>query len=124
MLGKGDEGVTDLRQGLAAYQETGALMERPYYLGLLAEACGATGRTAEGLAAVDEALAMIPAGRSFFYEAELHRLRGVLLLQDGAHAARLSEVDMCFRRALEVATRQQAGTLRERVVRSLTDLSR
>ena len=67
---------------------------------------------------------MIPAGRSFFYEAELHRLRGVLLLQDGNHAARLSEVDVCFRRALEVATRQQAGTLRERVVRSLTDLSR
>jgi adenylate cyclase len=123
-LGHGAEGIAELHRGLAVYRESGARMERPYYLALLAEACGDHGRPEDGLRAVDEGLAMIPSGRSFFYEAELHRLRGVLLLQLGGEAGSPSEIEACFRRALEVATRQQAETLTQRSARSLAGLRR
>jgi hypothetical protein len=50
-------------------------MDRPYFLGLLADACLHAGRREEGLAAVSEALAP---GRPFFYEPELRRLESAL----------------------------------------------
>jgi predicted ATPase len=38
--GQGEEGIAQMRQGLAAYRATGAELERTYYLALLAEAHG------------------------------------------------------------------------------------
>ena len=48
-----------MRQGLAAWQATGAGAGRPYCLALLAEAHGHTGQVAEGLAVLAEALAAV-----------------------------------------------------------------
>src|SRR3712207_7150859 len=45
----------------------------PYTTLFRSQACSAAGRPEEGLTAVAEGLAMIPPGRSFFYEAELDR---------------------------------------------------
>ena len=39
-LGRHRDGIVELRRGLAVYRETGAQMERPYFLALLAEALG------------------------------------------------------------------------------------
>src|ERR1700712_4487714 len=46
---QGPEGQADMRRGLDAIGATGARVRHPYYLALLAEACG---RTDEGGAAV------------------------------------------------------------------------
>jgi len=120
-LGRHQEGLAELRRGLAAYQETGAQMERPYYLALLAEALGEAGQPADGLTAIDEGLALIPPGRSFFYEAELHRLRGSLLQADD-HADARHQAEAHVVRAFKVARCQQAHLLERRAAESLATI--
>jgi predicted ATPase len=107
-----------LRGGLEAYRATGAEMEVPYYLGLLAESLGSSGLTDQGLTAVDQALGMVGASYPFFYEAELHRLRGDLLL--GRHDRGAAEA---YRLAVDVATRQQARSLALRATLRLCRLA-
>jgi predicted ATPase/DNA-binding winged helix-turn-helix (wHTH) protein len=81
-----EEGIRYMQQGIAAYAETGATLNRPYALALLAEAYGATGRPDEGLVLLNEALALIQDSGGHFYQAEILRLRGELLVQQAAIA--------------------------------------
>ena len=81
--GQGEEGIAQIHQGLAAYGATRATRDRPYYLALLAEASAQVGQTTEGLEAVTEALATVAQSAVRWWEAELYRLRGELLLQHG-----------------------------------------
>src|SRR5262245_33962338 len=78
--GQLEEGMTQMRQGLADLQATEAGVRCPYYLGQLADACGKAGQAEEGLNLVDEALALVHSTGERWPEAELHRLRGELLL--------------------------------------------
>ncbi len=119
--GEVEDGIALLHEGLSACHETGAEMDRPHYLALLAEACGHAGRIEEGLAAVTEGIAIVQqrrAGQPFFYEAELHRLNGVLLVRRGAPAA---AAEANLRRALEVGRRQASRSLE---LRAALDLAR
>jgi DNA-binding winged helix-turn-helix (wHTH) protein/predicted ATPase len=118
--GQGDEGMTQIRQGLVAYRELGMAMEDPYFLGLLADAYASCGEIEPGLAALAEALARLPSGRGFFYEAELYRLRGELLLRQAAPDA--FQAEECFHQALAVARRQAAKSLELRATMSLCRL--
>ena len=54
-----EAGIAQIRQGLAAAQATGAGVFRTYQLTLLAEAYQTVGEPAAGLAALDEALALV-----------------------------------------------------------------
>jgi predicted ATPase len=118
--GQGEEGRAQIRQGLVAYQATGATAYRPYYLALLAEASAQIGQTTEGLEALTEALATLTRSMVRWWEAELYRLKGELLLQ---HAVTQSgEAEACFQQALAVARRQQAKSLELRAAMSLARL--
>ena len=55
--GQHEVGLAQIRRGLVALRATGAALRLPYYLALLAEACGQTGQATEGLALLTEALA-------------------------------------------------------------------
>src|SRR5262249_50889653 len=79
--GQRQEGVAQIRQGIAAYRATGAELERPHWCALLAEACGKVGQTEEGLTVLAEALAAVDENGDRYYEAELYRLKGELTLQ-------------------------------------------
>jgi predicted ATPase len=79
--GQVEEGVQQMLQGLSDYEVTGAIANRPYALVLLAETYGGLGRPHEGLALLTEALAQVQQSGGHFYEAEMLRLRGELLLQ-------------------------------------------
>src|SRR5262249_25564254 len=57
--GQGEAGIAQLRQGLAAAQATGAEFFRTHQLTLLAEAYQTVGRPEAGLAALEEALALV-----------------------------------------------------------------
>ena len=118
--GQTDEGISQMRQGLADWQATGALSHRPFHLALLAEALGREGEVREGLTALAEAQTLCTASGERFLEAELHRLRGELLLA-GAEAvpSAWGAADACFRQALDVARAQQAKSLELRAVMSL-----
>src|SRR5262245_60274801 len=67
-----------------------------------------------------EALALMETTGDCFYEAELHRLKGVLLLQQ--HADNQAEAETCFHHALEIARNQQAKSFELRAAASLARL--
>ena len=79
--GQGEEGIAQLRQGLAIWQAMGAEMARPHWLALLAEVYGRTEQAEKGLPLLDEALAAVNSTGEREYEAELYRLKGQLTLQ-------------------------------------------
>jgi predicted ATPase len=83
---QGEEGVTQIRQGIAAYQATGSELLRPHFLALLAEAYERVGQAEEGLGALAEALAVVDKTRECSDEAELYRIKGQLVLQSGVRS--------------------------------------
>jgi adenylate cyclase len=86
----------------------------------LAEACCKHGLTQEGLAAVAEALASALRDGDRQSEAELHRLKGeLLLMQDPSDEA---EAERCFRTAIDIARRQKARFFELRATTSLARL--
>ncbi len=114
-----EEGMAQIRQGLSDWQAMGIEVERPYYLALLAEACGKVGQAEEGLGVLDGALARM-SSVARWWEAELYRLRGELRLRVEAEAK--VEVEACFRQAIEIAREQGARSLELRAVMSLSRL--
>ena len=118
--GQKREGIALMGQGLATWLATGGYLFRPYYLGLLAEACRKAGQAAEGQRLLAEALAAAHKTDERFYEAELHRLMGELLLEEVP--LNVSEAENSFTRALDVARRQEAKSLELRAATSLARL--
>ena len=78
------------------------------------------GQVDEGLHLVTEALAVVDTTGERYYEAELHRLHGELLLRQALLEAQAAEA--CFQQALEVARRQQAKSWELRAATSLSRL--
>ena len=72
-----------MQQALATYQKTGATIFRGQALGLLAEMCLDAGQVELGLAVVNEALATTDKTDERYWEVDLHRLKGELLLEAG-----------------------------------------
>ena len=116
-----EERIEYLRGSIIAFKASGARLRLPYYLSLLAQVYGKAGRAGEGLASIDEALAEARAHNERWWDAELHRLRGELLLMDGADA---SEVEAAFLRAISISQSQQARSLKLRATMSLARLWR
>jgi tetratricopeptide (TPR) repeat protein len=117
---RGIEGaIAQMRRGLAAMQAMGAT--RPRLLLLLAEAYGRTGQADQGLSVLDETLALIEQTTARCSEAELHRLKGELLLMQGAGGAEAA-AEARFQRAIEVARQQQAKSWELRAAMSLCRL--
>ena len=117
MQGQGAEGLTQLRQGLDAYRATGAEFQRPHFLSMLAEVHRSLGQPEAGLTALSEALTLVETTGERYYEAELHRLKGELLLQQAA--PEVSHAEACFQQALDIARCQQAKSLELRAAMSL-----
>jgi predicted ATPase len=120
MQGQGEAGIAQMHQGLAAIEAMGLKAEKPYMLGLLAEACGAEGYPEEGLNALTEVASVMETMESRWYKAELFRLKGTLLLQQAVPDA--SQAAACFRQALDIARQQQAKSWELRAAMSLARL--
>jgi predicted ATPase len=119
--GEVDEGIALMRDCLAGQQAIGSKITRPHFLALLAEAYGKAARAAEGLTLLEEALTAVGQTGERYYEAELHRLKGELLLlraADGESLVRSEaercvwlEPEACFREAFAITRRQGAQSL-------------
>jgi predicted ATPase len=94
----------------------------PDFLSLLAQAYGRAGRRAAGLELLAEALDRTEANGGCWLEAELHRLRGELLLPPPDRDPIAAEA--AFRRALMVARDQSARLWELRAATSLARLWR
>jgi DNA-binding winged helix-turn-helix (wHTH) protein/predicted ATPase len=112
-MGEVAQGIEDLRAGLDGYVATGARMDLPYYMALLADAYLLADLPRESLKTAEEAL--LAAGtRGYCYEAELHRLKGLARLRQAQGQGSRS-----LRRALDVARGQNARILELRAAASL-----
>jgi predicted ATPase len=113
------EHIGRLRAAITIFMAAGARLRLPYFLALLAQVCGQAGHTDDGLTIIDEALAAAEAQNEHWWDAELHRLRGELLL---AHGAEASAVEAALLRAVEIARAQQARSLELRAAIPLARL--
>jgi predicted ATPase len=87
---------------------------------VLADVAVHLGHPEEGLQALAEACTLVEQQEERWWEAEIYRLRGVLLLrQPGASQA---EAEAWVQRALDVARRQEAKSLELRAAMSLARL--
>jgi predicted ATPase len=120
MQGHSEAGLAQMRQGWGALRTIGARLSWSYWLGLLAEAYGYGGQSAEGLALLAEAFAVVDDTGQRFYAAELYRLQGELQLQHAASDA--PQAEACFGQALELARQQQAKAWELRAAMSLARL--
>ena len=114
--GQSEAGIAHMRQGLADYQAIPQNLHQPYLMALLAEAYGQVGQPVQGLTLLTEALALVEQGELRYYEAELYRLKGELLLMQGEEAA---AVEANYRQSMDIARRQAAKSLELRAAISL-----
>jgi predicted ATPase len=128
MLGQVQEGMAQMRAGIAFCRSTDVWIYLPAALGALAEAQAKTGRPGEGLTTLDEALALVEETDERHWEAELYRLKGELLSTQSMQGdeveaeASLHEAESCFKHAIAVARRQQAKSWELRATTSLARL--
>jgi class 3 adenylate cyclase/predicted ATPase len=120
MQGQGAEGMAHVRQGIAALRASGSALFVPYVCTVLADLCHHLGHPVDGLQALAEAHTLVEQQEERYWEAEVCRLRGVLLLrQPGTSQA---EAEAWMLRALDVARRQEVKSLELRAAMSLARL--
>jgi DNA-binding winged helix-turn-helix (wHTH) protein/predicted ATPase len=130
--GRLEEGITQAREGLAAYRASGFQLVSTAFLALLAEALCQAGQIAEGLATLSEGLAFAAATGERLYEAEMYRLKGEFLLKLEDRGLKIEDRDTlssildprtspeeCFHQAIEIARQQEAKSWELRAVMSL-----
>jgi DNA-binding winged helix-turn-helix (wHTH) protein/predicted ATPase len=118
--GQLSEGRALMHEGLVTYRATGSEARLSYHLGHLAETYRYDAQLQEGLTVLDEALGMVEQNQEVYYHAELHRLKGELLLVKEGKPNPQAETH--FRRALDLARRQQARSLELRAAMNLSQL--
>jgi predicted ATPase len=96
------DGISQMRQGLADMQAVGTEGMHSYDLGLLARAYGKVGQLEDGLTCMEQALTKLEANDERWPEAELHRIKGELLLQR-ASPPQEQEAEASFRQAIRIA---------------------
>jgi predicted ATPase len=145
--GRYEDGIAQMRQGVAIYQATGARLGLAQGFTALAEAHGKVGQHKEGFTALAEADAHIETSGECFCAAEAARVKGVLLLQQAAdtplakrpgrkaksdtsakrlppHSSAATEAEACFLQALTITQQQQAKSLELRAAMNLAQLWR
>jgi adenylate cyclase len=109
-----ETGLEQMKAAFATWPPVGKVGLLPVATSLYAGRCLQNGRMAEGLAAVDEMLALCRKGIGRLVEPEFHRLRGGFLSVESP-----DEAEACYQRSLEVAREQGAASLELRAAVSL-----
>src|SRR5262245_16043847 len=117
-LGRQAEGITQIHSGLAAWRVTGGRLFDTQWLGFLAETHLQVGQLTDSLKTLDLAAQTAAATGECHYQAELHRLRGIVLVKTGAEAEAASWLEQ----AIKCAHSQQAKSLELRAATSLARL--
>ncbi|MGH8569745.1 MAG: hypothetical protein ACREXU_17515, partial [Gammaproteobacteria bacterium] len=119
--GQAEEGIAQMRRAMGVWQTLGICCSVPQCLGLLVEAYGRAGQPMAGLTVVAEALATAQRTGERWYDAELYRLKGELMLErlDCPVQERAGEAEACFLQAIDIACSQGARLFELRAAMSL-----
>jgi predicted ATPase/class 3 adenylate cyclase len=124
--GRDGEGMLLMRQGLEAYEATGAELGRPYFLVLLADAYGQAGETEAGLQLLAEARLASERSGEQIAASEVYRLTGELLLRQSSPLPPAkqpdAEAEVYMQRAFDMAVQQGAQLWQLRAAMSLSRL--
>lgn len=121
-LGKVEDGLAHIDQALQAYKMTGATVWQPLFLLVKTRSLARGGKTAEALETITTALRLASDMGSYWWEAELFRFKGEMLLAVAGTNA--PEAQACFERALVIARQQSARSLELRTCMSRARLAR
>jgi tetratricopeptide (TPR) repeat protein len=116
------EGIARMQHAFADFKATGSFTVREIFPSLIAQALCLFGRYEEALVTIDEALAVLEETGERFFEAELHRTKGELVLAKGVSNA--MQAEQSFRMGIEIARSQKAKSWELRATTSLTRLLR
>jgi class 3 adenylate cyclase/predicted ATPase len=117
--------VQDATEAVALLRDSAMQGWLPYHLALLAEIHLAAGHVDDARCSTTEAIQLCARGGERWYEAELHRLEGELILRSPAaksSATIQGEAEACFEKALHIAAEQRAMSLQLRASTSLARL--
>ena len=117
--GRENEAISQIREAIATLDATSTSLVRPQFLGSLAQALSKADQTQEALRVLNEAIAMVLNKGERYYEAELYRLKGELLLDSDQ-----TEAEQCFKKSLQIAESQKAKAWQLRTALSLSRLYR
>jgi predicted ATPase len=113
--GDPQHGIGLMRSAIAAIERTNSVNRRTLYLGHTAAAHASLGQPEAGLNLLDEAIQTAEMTNERFFEAELHHLRGKILLKLG----KKGEAEVGLLQALTIARQQQARWWELRAATSL-----
>jgi len=113
-------GIDEIHRGLADIKSAGTGLGGPYVLALLSESLRVVGRERDALAAAESALELAVSQQSRFWDTELLRLKGEILL--GLEPDSREESERLLRQALERARELRATSFELRVAMSLSRL--
>jgi predicted ATPase/DNA-binding winged helix-turn-helix (wHTH) protein len=138
--GQPEEAIELIRQGLAAYQATGTELLRPHFMALLAEALDKARHGEEALRVLEDALQVGDRHGERYYQAELYRLKGELLLKqptvraasqaamsgksvvESSEPSAITKAEICFNESIKIAQQQKAKSLELRAAMSMARL--
>jgi predicted ATPase len=123
-LGEPEEGIAEMAEGYAEWVATGAMVTRGFYLVLRAEGLALAGRPGEGLALLRVAMDVVTRCGERYYEAEIRRLMGELILQHALRTGRDADAEAqdWFAGALALAQEKRMASLSLRAAMSLAAL--
>jgi class 3 adenylate cyclase/predicted ATPase len=121
-VGKVEGGVAHIEHAVQAYQTTGAKVWLPLFLLVQGRALWRIGKPAEALERITTALRLASDMGRYWWDAELLRLRGELLI--ALAEANAAEAQACFANARALAQTQRAKSLELRACASLARLAR
>jgi tetratricopeptide (TPR) repeat protein len=121
--GELQEGISAIRNGIAGLLATGSKYHDSFHRALLALSYARANQFDDAFASLDDAMRFVEQSGERYYEAELHRLRGELLMAAGRDTDH-EEIEGCFCKAIEVARKHEAKSWELRATISLARLLR
>ncbi len=122
LLDKSAAGLEELRNGIAAQRAIGTKEDFPVYFEMMAKACQVLNQPERGLSELEEGFALADASGIHYWDAELHRRKGELLL--AVCESNAEEAEACHLKALMISRQQGTRSLELRSSISLSRLWR
>ncbi len=115
-----EAGIAEMKAGLESYRMTGSDLMTPQFCLMMAEAQLRAGRPGGALGSISRGLRYVEESQEHVHEPELHRLRGEIMIAQGATSAGEASLS----KAIERAQAQQAKMLELRAALRLAKLRR
>jgi class 3 adenylate cyclase/predicted ATPase len=122
MSGRANEALQTITSGVRAWRSTGATCWTPLHMSFLANVHARLGQFDDARRCIGEAMAASEASKESWYDADIHRLAGDIVLLSGEPDT--AKAEMYFEHALAIARKQQAKSFELRAATSMARLWR